>query len=576
MLPVDRPTRHARLLHLSPTVRLRREHFGGIACDTQTGAMIEVDRDAFALLAIVQERGVLHVGQANVSASRRQRPSAEKTAEIIELLLRLGVLVAIEAYALDGPASAAPAAAEAPCEHIDTSWPGGPHLTAPETVHWAITHRCGGRCPDCYAERHRGLFDTELSAREALRLVDRLADWGVLQLAIGGGEPLLRDDLAAIAERATTRGLIVHVTTGDTLSLLRRAPALLDSVSAFRVGIKVDRLLAGAGPDVAPLAACARCADHSGVSLGANVMLSRSVLARFEDVVQRVAEAGVHQVTLLRYKPPGSREQWAREAPPDRVLREFEPRLQEVARGYPGIALRVDCALSFLQRSIAPRAAAEAGIRGCVAGQRILAVMPDGSVFPCSQLVAPGLCAGNALTDDLDLLWRRSPVLRRYRGRREKAAFRETVCGACTAREHCGGCPVFADDGWGADPGCPGPLWPDPRALGRHGRKPDSVRYGEQYGCISVREYMERYGVGQKRAIKELRCAGWLLADPDATGRKRSDIYVALHEDSISAIQESIGDTPAGFPYATREQILEWTGNAPSDQGCDYPRWLGS
>lgn len=33
---------------------------------------------------------------------------------------------------------------------------------------------------------------------EAYRAVDALADWGVLQLAIGGGEPFLRPDLSYI------------------------------------------------------------------------------------------------------------------------------------------------------------------------------------------------------------------------------------------------------------------------------------------------------------------------------------------------------------------------------------------
>jgi len=571
----DRPTRHVRLLRLSPTVRLRREHFGGIVCDRQTGTMVEVDRDAFALLTVLQERGVLRDNRADVSASRRRRTSAGKTAEVVERLLGLGVLATVGACALDGSASAEAAAAEAPFERTDTRWPGGPHLTAPETVHWAVTHRCRGRCPDCYAARHRRFFAEELATPEALRLVDRLADWGVLQLAIGGGEPLLRDDLAEIAERAAARGLIVHVTTGDMLSLLRRAPALMGSVSAFQVGTRVEGLLAETEPDATLLAACSQLADQGGVSLGANVMLSCSVIGQFERLVERLSRAGIRTATLLRYKPPASREQWAREAPSPATLRDFEPRLQEVALGYPEITFRVDCALSFLQRGLAPEAAVEAGIRGCVAGQRILAVMPDGSAFPCSQLVVPGLCAGNLLTDDLDTLWRRSPAVKRYRGRCGKAALQETACGVCAAREHCGGCAVFADDAWGADPGCPGPLWPDPRALGKHGRKPDFARYGEERGRISVREYMERYGVGQERAVKELRRALWTVEDPDATGRKRSDAYVRPYEDDlISQIQRGIGYTPAGFPFATREQIGEWTGTDPLDEARHYPQWL--
>ena len=51
------------LWRLGPGVRLRREHFGGIACDTGTGTLVEVDREASRLLALLQGNGGVHEGR---------------------------------------------------------------------------------------------------------------------------------------------------------------------------------------------------------------------------------------------------------------------------------------------------------------------------------------------------------------------------------------------------------------------------------------------------------------------------------------------------------------------------------
>ncbi len=101
-----------------------------------------------------------------------------------------------------------------------------------------------------------------------------------------------------------------------------------------------------------------------------------------------------------------------------------------------------------------------AGLRGCVAGSRILAVGPDGTVYPCSQLIHPRFVAGNLRYDDPLTVWQTSSMLKRYRFRREKRAFRQTLCGVCLASEQCGGCPALSNNGLEADPGCPEPLLP--------------------------------------------------------------------------------------------------------------------
>ncbi|MFQ5722533.1 MAG: SPASM domain-containing protein, partial [Candidatus Aminicenantales bacterium] len=136
----------------------------------------------------------------------------------------------------------------------------------------------------------------------------------------------------------------------------------------------------------------------------------------------------------------------------------------------PSLIIRVDCALSFVQRHLPKELATKFGLKGCVAADRILALAPDGSSYPCSQLIHPTFLAGNLVESKPEFLWDHSPILRKYRSFRNKKAFTHSWCGICQAKDNCGGCRVFASDGLGGDPGCPEPLLPPLTQLDKIGR----------------------------------------------------------------------------------------------------------
>ncbi|MCY2990156.1 MAG: SPASM domain-containing protein [Planctomycetota bacterium] len=562
-----------RLLRLGDRVRLRREHFGGIAFEAGTGTTVDVDRPVFAALDYLRLRGV-QGEEALVQQLCGRKQDAGQFAEAHRLLSQLedlAILAPASEAEMQRAAGAETAESEA-SQRPDARWPQGPHLTAPVTVHWAVTYECTSQCPECYVRRYAHGFPGGLTLPESLRLVEILANWGVFELAIGCGEPLEFPLLPAIVREARRQGLMVHVTTG-----LHRVPAarleeLAEGITGLQIGVKADRLLGNPSVEVAALAETTTAAGQTGLHVGANLILSQQTLPHFEKLLDLLQQAGLRRVTLLRYKPPADVAEWRRAKLPAKSLREFESRLPEVLRRHPDIALRLDCALSFLQRHLGAAEALAQGLRGCVAGHRILALAPDGSAFPCSQLVHPRFCAGNLLGDPIEEFWAKSPVLRRYRLFRSKVAFQATACGLCAARDHCGGCRVFAADGWGEEPECPGPRVPRLNQLGKAGRRWDLERYLRSHGSISVRDYMQRYGVGQKRAIAELRAFGYFLVS--GTGRKQSDLYQGSTEDVIGDIQDMIGCTTGGVPFASREEIAGWIGDERGEMDDHYPRWL--
>jgi pyrroloquinoline quinone biosynthesis protein E len=437
-------------VRLAECVRTRREPFGGLIYDPRTGTTVELDRGAHRLLELARCGISLDEARAVIRSEGSEPGFGDRDMQVVVRMLGdLGLVVPGEANLVASNN-----------EHAVSRevWPSGPHLSAPEAVHWAITYRCHSGCPDCYTARHRGV-DQEMNTSRALEFIEGIAHWGVFQLAIGGGEPLLRDDLEMLVRRAADRGLSVHVTTSGDLLTRDKMNALCGSLTCLQVGIRHSELL-GARPigQVSRLSEVSGMAREAGVALGANLILCRSVLERFEDAIHVLFNVGFRRITLLRYKPPASLEQWDREAPSGNELSGVEERIDRIVSRHPGLAVRLDCALSFLQRRLSTEVARKHGLRGCVAGSRIIALIPNGSIYPCSQLVDPRFRAGNILEDDPRAIWSGSAVLLGMRSFRAHRGYHRSTCGMCRAVDQCGGCRVFTHEGFGLDPDCPGPV----------------------------------------------------------------------------------------------------------------------
>jgi MoaA/NifB/PqqE/SkfB family radical SAM enzyme len=83
-----------------------------------------------------------------------------------------------------------------------------------------ITSRCNFKCIHCYIdenERKEEYNQQDLNFRQVCTIIDKLIDFGCLQLLLTGGEPLLRDDFLDIYLYAKKRGLIVDIFTNATL-----------------------------------------------------------------------------------------------------------------------------------------------------------------------------------------------------------------------------------------------------------------------------------------------------------------------------------------------------------------------
>ena len=124
----------SRATRLAYGVRLRREYFGGLVYDGRNGNTVEVDKQTFQFLEILKDRpvriGDVINGLIESGVIKRGDASAET---VIQKLFDSKIIE--DSSEVPSWPIVIPSASNKPHEK--------PWLSAPETVHWAVTYRCG-------------------------------------------------------------------------------------------------------------------------------------------------------------------------------------------------------------------------------------------------------------------------------------------------------------------------------------------------------------------------------------------------------------------------------------------------
>ncbi len=102
---------------------------------------------------------------------------------------------------------------------------------------WEITLQCDLACRHCGSRAGRARPD-ELTTEQALDLVRQMADLGVKEVTLIGGEAYLRDDWAQLVREIRERGMLCSITTGGRAFTPERAAAAKQAgVQAVSVSI---------------------------------------------------------------------------------------------------------------------------------------------------------------------------------------------------------------------------------------------------------------------------------------------------------------------------------------------------
>ena len=353
-------------------------------------------------------------------------------------------------------------------------------LTAysPFLVVWDYTRNCNLNCKHCYSNA-RAASPKELTTKEALDVVNQLADFGVVALAFSGGEPLARKDFFEVAKHAVDSGLYVSLATNGTL-LNKQTARKLREIGLHYVEISLD----GSTPEVhdefrglkgafeMTVAGLKNCVEEN---LCASVAVT-ATKRNFKDIpkILELAEnLGAKRFALFNFVPVGrGAELVSQDLSPeereetllfllDRLLSGSKvtilataPQLARVAvaqqQNREGEILMPMAHMQTTKVSSKAKVLADF-IGGCGAGRLYCSISPEGNVQPC---VFMPIKVGNLKKEKFGEIWLNSKIFNALRSRENLRGH----CGKCDFKYICGGCRARAyaynRDILASDPGC--------------------------------------------------------------------------------------------------------------------------
>src|SRR5689334_21116270 len=175
----------------------------------------------------------------------------------------------------------------------------------PFTLIAELSYQCPLHCPYCSnpVDIGAGKYRHELGTEDWIRTFEQARGLGVLQLALTGGEPMLRGDLAQLCEAARDAGLYSSLITAGTLFTPPRAEELkaagLDHVqiSIQSPDARDNDRIAG-NRSFAKKIAAAHAARALDFPLTINCVLHRQNLDRIEELLELTLELGAQRLEL--------------------------------------------------------------------------------------------------------------------------------------------------------------------------------------------------------------------------------------------------------------------------------------
>jgi len=315
-------------------------------------------------------------------------------------------------------------------------------LAAPLRVHLAVTQRCELHCRHCAQESRDGAAD-ELSLDDIRRLFDEMAELGVMEVVLGGGDPFLREDLFSIISYARQKGLSVSIsTTAIFLSRVLAKKIAELGIKGFRISFdgsteKSYDYFRGKGTyrrAVRGIKTLRELFEKTPITL--HTVLMKPNLSELLTFVRCVQKMRANSWSVDFYRPVGSgAADCAKLALSAEEVRETFHTLQRLSEN---TSVKIEVP-HFPHRS--QRKGIYRGF-GCVGGNIYCHIDSSGNIYPCSFLTKD-FKGGNIKAESLKSVWLNSAAFRRFRGLPGN-----DVCRQCEHFSACrGGCRARAAGG---------------------------------------------------------------------------------------------------------------------------------
>nr|AVH79587.1 radical SAM/SPASM domain-containing protein [Nostoc sp. PCC 9229] len=271
---------------------------------------------------------------------------------------------------------------------------------------WEITLKCNLACSHC-GSRAGHERTKELSTEEALDLVKQMAEVGIKEVTLIGGEAFLRPDWLEIAKAINDAGMLCGMTTGgygislETAQKMKEAGIRTVSVSIDGLEATHDRLRGKKGSWKYAFKTMSHLREV-GISFGCNTQINRLSAPEFPRIYECIRDAGARAWQIQLTVPMGNAADNA-----DILLQPYElldiyPMIARVAgRAYQeGVQLQAGNNIGYYgpyERLLRGRGKEHefSFWQGCGAGLSTLGIEADGAIKGCPSLPTTAYTGGN-------------------------------------------------------------------------------------------------------------------------------------------------------------------------------------
>ena len=328
--------------------------------------------------------------------------------------------------------------------------------SAPYEVVWEITQKCNLNCKHCsvYAEKIEG---NEFTTEEALKVLDKLDEFGVPAINFSGGEALIRDDIFKLIKYANKKGIFVGVDsngiliTKENASRMKEAGVRYCRISLDGANFATHDSFRGVKGAFDKTIDGIKNAVSEGIYVSVCATVVKQNYDEILDLIKLCQELKVNRFIVGSFIPVGKGKDISqdydlnpdeREELLDLIYKKMIESKIEISSAYPEIirfATQYDGCKHIVPTywfNFKPGRYAKALTEyegGCTAGRFSILIKSNGDIHPCSFIP---LKAGNILKDDLRFLWKDSELFNNLRNRN----ILKLGCGICEYRYSCGGC----------------------------------------------------------------------------------------------------------------------------------------
>lgn len=305
----------------------------------------------------------------------------------------------------------------------------------PSYIQLYPTFRCNQSCSFCFNQNVKSDLYKDMNAECAYMLSDMLKKIGIFELDILGGEPMLIPWMKDFVEYATGLGISLNISTNGSL------PDIVDRFMEIRTNyLNVGFSIQGFSKTHNALTMSNNFSKavtglERMIAAGKNPIVKSTLMQKnineIYELVSYLAEHGLRRYYLLHEDIIGRKKHVTCFS-----FSEFWKFYSNLKKDMAGlIDVGFIAASGFYEHGSQPQGR-------CDAGAKKIAILPDGSVFPCNLFAGFGeFCIGNIFKDGLEKIWK-SPILEPFRRNNRGNICMRNKCGHYfTCR---GGCPAHS------------------------------------------------------------------------------------------------------------------------------------